>query len=302
MEFARSGASKKRSLVLRAIVTPLVGAAMVGILSCSRVPRDPVQLPTDDAVTQRGEQLVRGLASCGFCHGQTRHPDAPLQGGLPWHDRYGEVRAPNITPDRETGIGSLPPAALTQLLRGGGAADERPISLDVHRGYEWMADDDLTAIMTYLRSLPPAFRRVERRERGFYSRNIEGFFESPHEVRGYVPETPRRSTVEYGKYLVDNVARCGQCHNSPEGIFSEEDYLMGGKEIRVDGATKVAPRLKGPGWRGVGGWTEDDILVFFRRGVNPSGKRIDSRFCPIGFYRQASDEDLLAISSFLRSL
>lgn len=240
MEFARTRASKKRLPLFRARVMPLLGAAMVGILSCSRVPRDPVQLPTDASVRQRGEQLVRGLASCGFCHGQIRHPDAPLQGGLPWHDRYGEVRAPNITPDRDTGIGSLPPAALAQLLRGGGAADERPISLDVHRGYEWMADDYLVAIMAYLRSLPPAFRRVERRERGFYSRNVEGVFESPHEVRGYIPETPRRYTVEYGKYLVDNVARCGQCHNSPEGIFSEEDYLM---VVRRSRSTEQ-PRLR----------------------------------------------------------
>lgn len=165
-----------------------------------------------------------------------------------------------------------------------------------------MAEEDLIAMMTYLRALPPVFRRVERRERGFYSRNVEGFFESPHEVRGYIPETPRRFTTEYGKYLVDHVARCGQCHNGPEGIFSEEDYLMGGKEVKVDGATKVAPGLKGAGWRGVRGWTEDDFLVFFRRGVTPLGERIDSRFCPISFYREASDEDLLAISSYLRSL
>jgi hypothetical protein len=288
----------------------VIGVAISVIASCSQVPRDPVVLSRDTVVMARGKELVEGLASCGFCHGKMREPGAPLVGGLVWHDRYGDVPAANITPDRETGIGAVPTAEVLRVLRGGWAGEDRHISLDAHRGYEWMADADLAAIVTYLRDLPPLHARVERRSVGFYERNVNGFFEDEHEVRGYVPEIPRRFVAEYGKYLVDRVARCGMCHNGASGIFSGESYLTGGQAIRTEWGERVAPSLvhsrEGEGGRRRGkpfaAWSEAEALVFFRKGLRPEGPRVDSRFCPVSFYSRAAEEDLVAIAVYLRGL
>lgn len=280
----------------------LLATIILSIIGCTTIPRDPVVLPHDDATIERGKELVRGLATCGFCHGGARSPDAPLSGGLPWHDRYGEVKAANLTSDRKTGIGATTTADIFRVLRGGWAADDRHLSLDVHRGYEWMADEDLAAIVSYLRTVPPVRHTVERRSVGWFGRNVTGFFEGDHEVRGYVPAIPRQFGGEYGKYLVENVARCGACHDGVSGIFSDGAPFEGGRTIHTESGERTAPSLLRRGGVGISRWSQDSIVQFFKRGETPTGKRVDSRFCPVTFYRNGKDDDLVAMASYLRTI
>lgn len=296
MSFFSSG------LVPRARGSIFSALILIGAISCTQVPRDPITIPRDAAVIERGKELVRGLASCGFCHGRARSPDAPLSGGLPFHDRYGEVKAANITSDRMTGIGSTTTTDLYRVLRGGWATDDRHISLDVHRGYEWMADDDLAAIVAYLRTVPPVVSSVERRSVGWYGRNVVGFFEGDHEVRGYIPTIPRRFQADYGKYLVENVARCGVCHDGVSGLLSDGASLAGGKTIHTESGERTAPSLLRRGGAGISRWSESSIVKFLKKGETPNGKGVDKRFCPVNFYREAKDDDLMAIATYLRSL
>jgi len=288
-------------LVPRARNVIFAALIVIGIISCTHVPRDPIALPHDAATIERGKELVHGLASCGFCHGRARSPDAPLSGGLPFHDRYGEVNAANITSDRRTGIGSTTTADIFRVLRGGWATDDRHISLDVHRGYEWMADEDLAAIVAYIRTVPPVVSTVERRSVGWYARNVDGFFEGEHEVRGYIPTIPRRFKADYGKYLVENVARCGVCHDGVSGLFSDGVSLGGGRTIHTESGERTAPSLLRRGGAGISRWSESSIVQFLKKGETANGKRVDKRFCPVNFYSEAKEDDLMAIATYLRS-
>lgn len=114
------------------------------------------------AQLERGRYLVEIAGHCANCHG-SRGPDgAPLPGrGLAggWVIEEGPMRAvvPNITPDRETGIGNWTLAQFTRALREEIGADGRPLMPPMGRGRVWaaMTDQDIADLFAYFRSLPP---------------------------------------------------------------------------------------------------------------------------------------------------
>lgn len=271
---------------------------------CACTARDAVvgrSFPSDPSEVQRGMQLVKGLAACGFCHGESPRPDAILSGGGQWFDQYGAVYASNITPAR-TGIGDWSAEDIVQALRSSMRNDGEALSSgDVHSGFEWLTDRDALAIAAYLRSLPQVENRVRRREIGTIDRYTVGLFDTRAEIIGYVPHIPRRFQLELGKYLVDNVARCSACHNSPGSLWSSEEYLAGGREINRAGETKMAPDISASTGFGIGEWSEADIVSYLQTGATPQGREVDSRFCPVDFYRNADPNDLSLVAKYLKS-
>lgn len=276
------------------------------------------------SATKRGAELVNGLAACGFCHAsldsansQVAPPSdytapestAPLSGGRKIGTIYGEISASNITQSLETGIGALSNYDLRAILRSAARPDGSELNSSVHKGFEWLSDTDIFAITSYLRSLPAIENTVERYSPSIISRNTTGIFDTRIEVKGYVPAILTQFKQEYGGYLVDHVARCASCHNSPAGIFSGERYLAGGKEISLDGESRIAPALLGaandtpedeeqPAKLILG---SDGIRGYLKSGATPDGRRANTRFCPTTFYSKASELEIDAIVSYLSS-
>jgi hypothetical protein len=298
------------------------------MLSCSGYSPDIISAPKDVSHNARGKHLVKGLAACGHCHGELqqstesneplrrsalqnrdlhlqalnyRNPSALLVGGLKQYDRYGEVTAPNITPAK-SGIGEWSEAQLLTFFRTGETPDNRNFSPEVHKGYEWLSDEDLVSIVSYIRNLPKVEKENQKRSVSFVKRNTIGFFEGSLSVSGAVPEVEKTKTVVYGAYLVDHVARCWHCHNSPSGVIQNEQFLKGGKNIKNEKGDKLAPDITQSQVYGIGSWSDDDMRRFFKLGVSPDGKKIDPDFCPVAFYSESSKEEIEAIIAFLRTV
>jgi len=130
---------------------------------------------------ERGRYLVETVAFCGVCH-NSRDPNGQmipgmeLAGGrvMPMNEMRtvlsnippGDIRAvaPNITPDPETGIGRWTDAQIVTAIRGGprpnGSIIGPPMPIALYRG---LSDRDLTAIVTYLRAVPPKYNAVTQR-------------------------------------------------------------------------------------------------------------------------------------------
>lgn len=272
------------------------------LLSCSKEEVVlPQVFPQGTAELNRGRELVRGLAACGFCHGIQADPQAPLAGGQLLTDSYGDVRAPNITPAK-TGIASWTPAHIMTLFRRNKRPDGASIAPEAHVGSEWMADSDLVAIAAYLGAQAPVENEVQARTIGFVDRNTTGFFHTDKEVPGFVPAIDPRSAVQYGQYLVDNIAHCGSCHHTADSVFSNGEYLGGGREIKNSFGEKIAPAINGSNEYGIGSWSESQVLDYLRSGRTPQGRVSDPNFCPISFFKNASEVDLKAMAAYLRSL
>lgn len=255
----------------------------------------PVRVQTD--LTQ-GRELFQGLAACGFCHGQKIEPGSLPTGGRKVYDVYGEVIASNLTP-AQSGLKDWEAKQIVSVIRRGIGKDERVLSPEVHRGYEWMSDKDLLSIVAYMDSLPSSEKKHERRELSFVDRNTTGILDEAKTVTGFVPAVEPRHTLAYGRYLADHVARCSVCHSSPSGYFSTEQYLAGGKPIKFGEGEKLAPSLRGTG---LPAWSNKDVLNYLKNGLTPDNKRSDPRFCPIEFFARAPDADLNAIAAYLKSV
>jgi hypothetical protein len=272
------------------------------IVSCAPAPPDPVVVPQTVAWQSKGQNLLEGLAACGFCHGESRQPKAVLAGGLPYiFASNNNFLVPNIT-SSPTGVGNWDDEALARILRGGEAPSGRSLHPQAHKGYEWLSTPDLFALVSYLRTVPAIAKVVPQSETSFWESVLPDIFEDSSKVVGYVPESGEGLPVVRGKYLVDHVARCGSCHNGPDTFLSNGTYLGGGQVISHEGGEKVAPDISGSSLSGVGSWTETDFVKFLQIGVTAEGRRVDSQFCPIDFYQRATLQDISDIATYLHRI
>lgn len=118
---------------------------------------DPAALTLEErALTARGQYLYK-VASCAFCH------NADGSGGLKisWQP-FGTLWVRNITPDRETGIGTWSEAAIARAIRSGIAADGRPLHW---QGMIWdhasnWDEEDIRSLVAYVRKIPAVRHQI----------------------------------------------------------------------------------------------------------------------------------------------
>ncbi len=270
----------------------ILSVLAVLIFGCKKDPEEiTLGIPMGGNYSSHGQELVTGLASCGVCHGNTPSPDAPLSGGQKFVDRYGELYAPNLTPSR-SGLANWSVNDIIRALRSSTAKDGRPLSVEMHDGFEWMSDSDALAIAAYIKSLPPVENVVPKRELTWLDRNIIGFMEKRKTQSGYVPRINPKYEVEYGKYLAENIARISECFEYPEDEESNEFSLAA--LFGFSSNQKAYVSLKD--------WTEEDIVYFLQSGENPQGKQISKTKCHYEFFRNAPESDLRAIATYLKSI
>ena len=139
--------------------------------------RDPVP-PSPTAAQDllaRGEYLVEGIVGCGNCHNGRddngelvpglefagnfviNEPNGPGPGGLAF-----TAIAPNITQHEEFGIGAWTDEEIENAIRFGISPDGRvlgpPMAFPYYQG---ISDEDMDAIIAYLRTIPGNDRQVE---------------------------------------------------------------------------------------------------------------------------------------------
>ena len=118
-----------------------------------------------DTPVERGAYLVNTIMTCGNCHSPKGPPDVvagkDFSGGLRFDEPPFDVTAPNITPDKETGIGNWSDADIKKLLRTGDAAERRARRRgDADRLLRHHHRADMDAIVAYLRTLKPISNKV----------------------------------------------------------------------------------------------------------------------------------------------
>lgn len=107
-------------------------------------------------------------------------------------------------------------------------------------------------------------------------------------------------TVERGEYLVRGIAGCGNCHTpiGPDGFVMEQE-LAGRLVEDVEQFTAYAPNIT-PAGR-IAGWTDAELARAIREGIRPDGSLIGPPM-PFTMYRGLSDDDVISIVAFLRTL
>lgn len=256
---------------------------------------------TDAAVLARGKYLMEGVVACGNCHvplGDKGQPlmDKGLSGGMVFDDPGFKAVAANITPDPETGIGKWTDAQLAKAIREGirpdGSVMGPPMPIEFYRH---ISDDDLKAIIAYLRVQAPVKNSVPRSS---YKMPLPPNY-GPAIKRVKAP--PASDKRAYGEYLA-RIGHCMECHSPRDatGMLQHDKLGAGGQTIPGPWGASVTRNLT-PHATGLKGWTDAQIITSVRQGVDRDGKPYKP---PMGFayYRRISDADMAALVAYLRSL
>ena len=254
----------------------------------------------------RGEYLVLGENVCMHCHTPL---DMSRTGAPPREDMLGAGQrfpvidgvaalAPNITPDKETGIGSWTDDEIARAIREGVDKDGKALyPLMPYDLYRQLSDEDVASIVVYLRSLKPIHNELPKMDPGFPLRYI--IRNMPQPV--IEPVSYRfANSVERGKHLAA-VSACVACHTPHD---EQHQPLAGldfaGGDVMRDMPTPAVPSNLTPDASGIGGFTREQFRQTLRTGNN--GSRQLHPLMPYCAYARLKDEDIDAIYDYLRTL
>lgn len=256
----------------------------------------------DDPVEQ-GRYLVH-VAGCIGCHTPYANP-ATLEidesrlfsgGNLFSLGPAGVVYTANITPDETTGIGAWTDEEIKNAIRLGLHRDGSQLfPIMPYMTYNKMADSDISAIVAYLRTLPPINNLVPERD-------VTMPPVPPLEVQTQVVAPDPSDEAARGVYLVTAVMACNDCHTAldPEtGQPMMDRYMAGGQPYEGPWGVVYGTNITPHEATGIGDWSDAEIGRAIREGIHPDGRRMV--VMPWREYKELTDEDLAAVTYFLRN-
>jgi mono/diheme cytochrome c family protein len=281
----------------------LASAAMAGGVSL------PAGAQGQQAMVARGAYLVNGPAACGNCHTR-KNPDLSpqsdvfLAGGERFDTPVFTAYSRNLTPDKDSGIGTWTDEQIVRAMREGvtkeGEVLGPPMPVPT---YHNMSDDDAKAIVAYLRTINPVHNEVPESK---YKIPLQ-----PQVPAKGEPAPPRSDKIAYGGYLVNAIAHCFECHSTPDE-HGEPDVAghrgAGGFPLPIwpEAGTKpgsvifslnITPDLE----TGIGTWSDDQIKRAITEGIDNDGKQLFP-LMPFSSFKKMTPEDLDAIMAYLHTI
>ena len=275
-----------------------------------------IRAQAPSAGIERGRYLVESILGCGNCHTPKAPTGEPITrlnlsgGGLSFSIPPFTGTATNITPDRETGIGSWTDDEIKRAIVAGkrpnhGRLPNTELAVVMATSFfKAMTPSDLDAVVAYLRSIPairnevaaPVYRLPQRHQ------------PFPDAEAGF-SEARMNDPVYRGRYLV-TIAHCMECHSPlDKGTFDFSRLGVGGRFFSVEVVQGFASGW--PGARaanitshptaGLGGWTDDEIKRAISQGLSRDGRKLQPPM-PFSYYARLSPADLNAIVAYLRTV
>ena len=281
---------RRLALALAVIIVSLLGIVFLGSEYRLRrkhvVVAAPVRALSDGASLSRGSHLYQSIG-CATCHG----PDG---GGAVYLDAgpIGLAVGTNLTRGRGGAGGSRTDSDLVRAIRHGVRQDGTSLILMPSEVYVHLTDQDLGAIIGYLRELPPVDRELPATHLRLLGRALLAAGKLPLLAAPKTPPFARPAegspgpTAAYGRYLAD-IASCRSCHGS----------RLTGRAMAAPGAppsTNLTPA-------GLTGWTERDFFTAMREGRRPNGSVLHE-IMPWKQFRNMTDEELQALWQYLHSV
>jgi mono/diheme cytochrome c family protein len=249
----------------------------------------------------RGKALAEA-ADCASCH--TADPAKPFAGGKRIGTPFGGIYSPNLTPDRDTGIGAWSDDDFYRALHYGVAPDgARYYPAFPYTNFSRITRDDVLAIRAYLATLAPFHNTRPPAELHWplnyrvLMRGWDWLFFRPHT---FAPNPDKSAEWNRGAYLIRGAAHCGACH-TPKNLFGAN------KRGRAYGGSRVqgwfAPRLDGAERSGLKSWSVDDIVEYLQSGRN-GRSHADGLMAEVvvNSTSKMSDADVRAIAVYLKDL
>ncbi|HEY8612063.1 MAG TPA: cytochrome c, partial [Roseomonas sp.] len=282
---------------------PRLLAVMAGMAALLAMP--PLHAAPDNfAEVERGRYLVI-LGDCVACHMNPNGEKTGSQGfvgGRPIETPFGLIATPNITPDRETGIGTWTSDQFYRAMHEG----IRPDGARLYPAFPYtyftrMPREDSDAIYAYLGALEPVRNVVDRNTLPFPF-NIRAsmlawnalFFE-PGEFR---PDPARSPEWNRGAYIVEGPGHCGACHTPKNALGGDR-----GSRRFTGGPLQgwFVANLTEDQRTGLGSWSMEELIEYLKTGRN-ARSAASGPMAEVVEYSTAlmTDADLRAMAVYLK--
>ena len=248
-----------------------------------------------------GGYLANGILQCFTCH-SPRNWDLP--GAPPLEDRKGSggtiinedstmrIIAPNITPDKETGAGTWTDDMLARAIREGAGHDGRALNWRMpHFVFRNLSDEELAAVIVYLRSLAPVHNVVPPTKMS--AEEKAGMEKSIAPITSPVLAVDQSDSIKRGMYLV-RIGECVGCHTSHAAC--NPGINGGGNDISRFGIRAFSANITADA-SGIP-YGPQNFIFAIRTGKGGTLSPI----MPWVAYRNMTDEDLRAMYAYLRTL
>jgi mono/diheme cytochrome c family protein len=297
----------RTALWAAAAVVVLVGCAALAVFLgaaeksvVTGAVRQPLPPERMKALAERGA-YVAVAADCYACH--TAKGGAPWAGGMPFETPFGTIYSTNISPDSEHGIGNWTRAEFHRAMRDGiGKGGKHLYPAMPYASYRLATEEDVDAVYAFLMTRAPmkVANKANAMTFPFNIRQGMTFWNllnlGPGErapVAGRSPEWNR------GRYLVDALAHCGECH-TPRNLLqgmNQSEYLKGAV---LEGAE--APDITRDGLSRMG-FDAPTLARFMKSGIAVQGAMTNQMFDVVHLSTQyMTDADMQALSAYLFDL
>jgi mono/diheme cytochrome c family protein len=265
----------------------------------------PAHGQTDKDLIAKGQYIFAIAGGCA-CH--TDPKGTPHAGGRPFPIPFGTVYSTNITQDKETGLGDWTDQQIHDAIIKGISRDGTKIlPVMPFEAYSGMAQEDLKALIAYMKTLKPVKKATPPLKtwvpftRGLatpaYLKVFGRFSNTP-------PQAPK-SGLERGRYLVNHVSLCGDCHTprNPIGVPKRALYLAGAS-AKSGFLGEDVPNITPDKETGIGDWKREDLAELLLTGTKPDLDNVQGLMAEVveHGYKNMTKEDALAITDYLKSV
>jgi mono/diheme cytochrome c family protein len=242
---------------------------------------------------------------CSSCHATPEQEDkTKLGGGLALKSPFGTFYVPNISPDRNDGIGGWSEADfLTAVTKGTSPEGYHYYPAFPYPSYAHMRIADVRDLFAYLKTLPPVAGKVRDHDLPlqYRIRRSLGVWKFLFlDGREFVPDASRPAQWNRGAYLVNGPGHCAECHsprNALGGVI-ESQRFAGGPDL--EGGDGFVPNIT---QAGIGDYSEGDIAQVLATGDTPAGDTVGGRMAAeVRSTSQLAPQDRAAIAAYIKSL
>lgn len=273
----------------------LAGAAAAWILAGAA----HAQGPAPDVVA-RGKYLT-DMGDCAACH--TKEGGQRFAGGLVMNTPVGGLSTPNITPDKDTGIGTYTDDEFYAVFHDGVGRAGHLYPAMPYPWYTNVTRDDVLAIKAYLMTLPPVHAPREPGSIGFPFNVRLGLaaWQVAFLKHGpFQPDPKASDEINRGAYIVQGLEHCGECHNGRKllGDSGMAKRLQGGV---IDGW--YAPNITSDEHYGIGRYSDAQLAEFLKTGA---ARQLGTVLGPMAqtvheSLSKLNDGDIKAVVAYLKS-
>jgi mono/diheme cytochrome c family protein len=292
-----------RKLIILAVILAVIGAAafwfitMPAKVSASALPAYAPNLDNGKTMFYAG--------GCASCHATPNQDDkTKLGGGRGLKSPFGTFYVPNVSPDRNDGIGGWSEADfVTAMWKGTSPAGEHFYPAFPYTSYQHMRLEDLRDLFAYLKTLPPVQGKVRDHDLPIqfkFRRLLGGWKFLFLDGQPFKPDPTKSAQWNRGAYLVNGPGHCAECH-SPRNVLGgiiPSQRFAGGPD--PEGGDGWVPNIT---QAGISDYSERDIERILETGDMPDGDSVGGAMTAVvENTSKLPAADRAAIAAYIKSL